>query len=248
MRLGFSTLALFMEPMENILEKAEEDGFQLLEILCEGPYWPRRLLEDGAALEVFESFDLEILLHAPTIDLNPGSMNQGVREETERQMIETVELASRIGATTVTTHPGLVHRREERIRNAALKFAAETLRNCVAHAEDSSVRFSVENMPGRFSYLCNSPSELEEFSEECGSYVTVDVGHANTTGFLEDFLRMERIAHHHLSDNNGERDQHLPLGEGTVDLELLRGIDRGVIELNNYEGVIKSRRLLESFY
>jgi len=94
MRLGFSTLALFMEPLENILQKAEDDGFELVELLCEGPYWPRRLLQDGDSLEVFESFDLEVLIHAPTIDLNPASMNRGIREETGRQMVETIDRKS----------------------------------------------------------------------------------------------------------------------------------------------------------
>ncbi|MGB4611424.1 sugar phosphate isomerase/epimerase family protein [Methanothermobacter thermautotrophicus] len=245
MRLGFSTLALFMEPLENILQKAEDDGFELVELLCEGPYWPRRLLQDGDSLEVFESFDLEVLIHAPTIDLNPASMNPGIREETGRQMVETIELASRIGATTVTTHPGVVHRREDRIRSAALHFALETLGECVEYAEDLSIKFSVENMPGRFSYLCNNPAEHERFVEKCGSYATVDIGHANTTGRLQDFLEIKRTAHYHLSDNNGKRDQHLPLGEGTVDLKLLGSIERGVIELNSYDGVIRSRRILE---
>jgi sugar phosphate isomerase/epimerase len=245
MRLGFSTLALFMEPLENILQKAEEDGFELIELLCEGPYWPRRLLQGTDSLEVFESFDLEVLIHAPTIDLNPASMNPGIREETGRQMVETLDLASEIGATTVTTHPGVVHRREDRIRSAALHFALETLGECVEYAEDLSIKFSVENMPGRFSYLCNNPAEHERFVEKCGSYATVDIGHANTTGRLRDFLEIKRTAHYHLSDNNGERDQHLPLGEGTVDIKLLGSIDRGVIELNSYDGVIRSRRILE---
>ncbi|MGV8144195.1 MAG: sugar phosphate isomerase/epimerase family protein, partial [Methanothermobacter sp.] len=43
------------------------------------------------------------------------------------------------------------------------------------------------------------------------------------------------------SDNNGEKDQHLSLGEGNIDLNLLKGIDNVIIELNNYQNVLKSR-------
>jgi len=47
-----------------------------------------------------------------------------------------------------------------------------------------------------------------------------------------------------LNDNNGERDQHLPLGEGNFDLNLLNGVDNGIIELNNYQNILKTRDLL----
>ncbi len=38
MKIGFSTLALFMSPIEHCLEMAQKDGFEMIEILCEGPY------------------------------------------------------------------------------------------------------------------------------------------------------------------------------------------------------------------
>ena len=46
-------------------------------------------------------------MHSPTIDLNPASVNRGIREETERQLCESVDMAVAIGARYVTTHPGL---------------------------------------------------------------------------------------------------------------------------------------------
>ena len=86
MKIGFSTLALFMKSFEDFLDMATADGFQLVEILCEGPYWPRNILAQGEGLEVFSSYDVDVFLHAPTIDLNPASLNPGIREETMRQL------------------------------------------------------------------------------------------------------------------------------------------------------------------
>ena len=44
-----------------------------------------------------------------------------------------------------------------------------------------------------------------------------DVGHANTNGNVEDFLKLkDKIIHAHFHDNHGERDEHLPVGNGTV--------------------------------
>ncbi len=101
-------------------------------------------------------------------------------------------------------------------------------------------------MPNRYAYFCNSSEEHEFFVKEIGSYATVDTGHANTSDDTESFFKMKRIAYYHLNDNDGEKDQHLALGEGTFDLNLINGIDKGIIELNNYDNILKSRNLLLS--
>ncbi len=241
MKLGFSTLALFMKSLEEMLEIASKDGFQLIEVLCEGPYWPRKLLEDKLSIEPLESYDVELFLHAPTIDLNPASINKGIREETKKQTIETIELAHNIGATTITTHPGLIHRKEERIGNMALEFAKETLKDCSIYADDLGVKLFIENMPGRYSYLCNNPREHEKFIKACGCSATVDIGHANTTKEPENFFKIKDIAYYHINDNNGKKDEHLPVGEGNLNLKLLKNVKKGIIEVNNYKNVLKSK-------
>ncbi len=60
------------------------------------------------------------------------------------------------------------------------------------------------------------------------------------------FFKMNKIVYYHLNDNNGEKDQHLTLGEGNFDLNLLNSVDKGIIELNNYQNILKSRDLLIS--
>lgn len=246
MKIGFSTLALFAKPFEEWLELAMADGFNMMEILCEGPYWPRILLSASDGLDIFSSYDISLYLHAPTIDLNPASLNPGIRGETLKQLCETVELASKIGAEAITTHPGLIHRLEDRIRSMGLYYSIETLKNANSYAEDFGITFSVENMPNRYAYFCNNPEEHTYFTRKCSCQATLDLGHANTSGELKEFIKMPRIHYYHISDNNGEKDQHLTLGEGTLDLKLLDGIDKVIIELNNYQNVLKSREILLS--
>ena len=261
MELGFSSLSLFMKSLEEILEIATSDGFDLIEILCEGPYWPRNLLnkdnvENNMAvynpklkkmdLEIFDSYNIKVMLHCPTIDLNPASMNKGIRTETEKQTKETLDLASKIGAIAITTHPGLVHRREERIRNLAIEFAIDTLSNCQKYAEELGVTFSIENMPNKPRFLANTPEEHKFLVESVGSSATIDWGHANTHENPHEFLNIPRISYFHLNDNNGEKDSHIPLGEGSADFsyDFLNNVERGIIELNDYKDVLKSRKYI----
>ena len=247
MKIGFSTLALFMSPLEDCLKTATKDGFQLMEILCEGPYWPRNALEmDNKVYEAFYSYDVDVFLHSPTIDLNPGSLNPGIREETLKQLKETIDFAVEINAIAITTHPGLIHRFEERVRNYGMDHAIETLKNVNDYALERGIKFSVENMPNKYAYFCNSAEEHQFFINECGSYATVDTGHANTSEDVGAFFKMDKIVYYHLNDNNGEKDQHLTLGEGTFDLKLLDKVDNGIIELNDYQNILKSRQLLLS--
>ena len=247
MKIGFSTLALFMSSLEQCLETASKDGFQLMEILCEGPYWPRNVLAaDKNNFEAFYSHDIDVFLHSPTIDLNPGSLNPGIREETLKQLKETINFAVEIDAKAITTHPGLIHRFDERVRAYGVKHAIETLTKANDYAMERGIKFSVENMPNRYAYFCNSAEEHNFFIDECGSYATVDTGHANTTDDVKSFFKMKKIAYYHLNDNNGEKDEHLPLGDGNFDLNLLNGVDKGIIELNSYQNILKSRDLIIS--
>lgn len=243
MKIGFTTLSLFMKSFEEWLEIATRDGFNMMEILCEGPHtWPRTALSfDLDVFSIFESYDIDMYLHAPTIDMNPASLNPGMREETLVQIKETIDMAVKIGALAITVHPGLIHRLEDSIRDMGKYYAIETLVAANQYAEDRGVVLSVENMPNRYAYFCNNVQEHTYFLNECGTRATIDVGHANTNGDIKSFLEMDGICYYHLSDNNGEKDQHLALGEGNIDLKLLKNIDRIIIELNNYENVLKSR-------
>jgi len=237
-----------MGSFDQFLEIASKDGFQLIEILCEGPYWPRNvLMVNTIDFEIFDSYDIDIFLHSPTIDLNPASLNPGIRQETLLQLKETIDLAAKIESSIVTTHPGMIHRLEERVRNLGMHYSIETLKEVNEYSEEVGINFSVENMPNRYAYFCNSSAEHQLFVDRCGCYATVDLGHANTTANPASFFNINNILYYHVSDNNGKKDQHLTLGEGSLDLEILSGIDKVVIELNDYENVLKSRDLIISF-
>jgi sugar phosphate isomerase/epimerase len=47
-----------------------------------------------------------------------------------------------------------------------------------------------------------------------------------------------------VSDNDGRQDQHLPIGKGTIDWDELRGINKAIIEVNDYKAVKESRDAL----
>jgi len=236
MKLGFTTLAMFTQPNSDIIETAKKYEFEMIEILGEGPFFKNDNLE-------FANTDLEICIHAPTVDLNIASLNTGIRKESIKQMKDALNYGSKINATALTLHPGQIGRNEERIRKYALELAIESIGELVDY---SNIIVSVENMPERFSFLGNKVEELERIQNETGCGLTVDVGHGNTCGNCEDFLDLKNISYCHLNDNNGIKDQHITLGEGTLDLNLLKKVDKGIIELNNFDNVLKSKEVIKN--
>ncbi|ADP77373.1 Xylose isomerase domain protein TIM barrel [Methanothermus fervidus DSM 2088] len=247
MKLGFSTLALIPKPLNQILKIFSKSKFELLELLCDGPYWPRNLLKKiDEIIEIFSSYDLKLYVHAPTVDLNIASLNEGIRNESKVQIKESIQLAAELDAKAVTIHPGYVKRPDKHLRDLAVKYSKNSIHECQEYAEEIGMKLCIENMPNRNIYLCKNVNEYLEFIEECNSCATIDIGHANTSGQLKEFMKI-KACYHHINDNDGKKDQHLPLGEGNIDLKYLKFIKNGIIEVNDYKKVLKCKEVIQKF-
>ena len=235
MKLGFTTLALFMQTNNDIINLAKKHGFEIIEILGEDPFYEK---DNGE----FRNCGLDIRIHAATVDINIASLNKGIRNESVKQMIQCGLYAESINAKTITVHPGIIGRNEPHLRKMALELAAESVGEII---DGTNVEISVENMPVREKFLANKVEELEMIQNETGCSLTIDTGHGNTCGNLEEMLDLKNITYCHLNDNDGVKDQHITLGEGTLDLNLLKKIDTAIIELNNFDNILKSREVIE---
>ena len=239
MKLGFSTLALFMKSNDEILETARKKNFEMIELLAEEPFYQK---ENN---EIFRNCGFDIRMHAPTVDLNIASLNTGIRRESVNQMVECGQYAEKIGVKTITIHPGKIGRIDSRIRKYALEMAVESIGEII---DCTNIEVSVENMPVRKSFLANTTEELERIQTDTGCYLTIDTGHANTCGNLQEMLELKNISYCHLHDNDGEHDQHKPLGEGTLNLDLLRKIDYGILENSSMSNILRSKSVIDSLY
>jgi sugar phosphate isomerase/epimerase len=85
----------------------------------------------------------------------------------------------------------------------------------------------------------HSPEEFNKLFDETGLNnvgIVLDVGHANIEGTLDSFLDKcpERLVELHLSDNMGEQDQHLGVGNGKIDWKNLTTKLRNI----NFNGIV----------
>jgi sugar phosphate isomerase/epimerase len=240
--ISFSSSALVDRPFDWAYQ-LEDLGYTGWEIVNEG----RQRLTDETlpdALEIAETTDLVITIHLPYSDLNLASMNRPIWEETLRQMKKCLSLASDFSRLAVA-HPGHLSPLGSQMPDKAWEQNILGLQEICDHAAELDMMVAVENMVNIEALFGRTPEELVGIIENVGRDnlgFVFDVGHANTNGNVDQFLKLKDLmVHAHLHDNMGRRDEHLPLGKGTVDWQIV--IDR----LNGYGGrfVTESRSLEE---
>ncbi|MDI3502189.1 MAG: hypothetical protein PWR13_1208 [Archaeoglobi archaeon] len=232
----------------------EEAGLDGWEIVDEGA---QKLNEENIKLfrDALSSTNLELSVHAPFSDLNLASLNEGILEETRRQILESLERAHEIEAEVVVIHPGHYSPLGLQLPDKVWEHCVESFIRISKKAEELNLKACVENMTNVFMMLCRNPEEVSELIEEVSSenlWIALDVGHANLNGNLFDFMKLSKIAHMHVHDNNGKEDEHLAVGEGNVDWRRfareLKKIDftgAMTLELRTIEEAVRSMRFLE---
>jgi sugar phosphate isomerase/epimerase len=196
------------------------------------------------AKQIAQTTNLTITIHLPYSDLNLASLNQPIWDETVRQMKSCLDLASSFARLAVV-HPGHLSPLGVQMPDAAWTQNILGLREICDHAEDLDMRIAVENMVNMPALLGRRPEEIrgiiETVDRENLGFI-LDVGHANTNGNVEKFLELkDMVIHAHVHDNHGERDEHLPVGNGTVPWSKVAAA------LKDYQGriVTESRSLEE---
>lgn len=229
--ISFSSSALIDGPFDWAYQ-LEELGYTGWEIVNEGM---QRLTDEtvDAARKIAETTNLVITIHLPYSDLNLASMNQPIWEETVRQMKSCLDLASDFVGLAVV-HPGHLSPLGMQMPDAAWEQNILGIRTICDHADELGMTIAVENMVNMPALLGRVPSEIVgiiETVDRDNLGFALDVGHANTNGNVSEFLALrDRIIHAHIHDNHGIRDEHLPVGFGTVDWKMV------LFAFNGYRG------------
>jgi sugar phosphate isomerase/epimerase len=217
----------------DLLRQIAEAGFQGLEIFCSRSHFEyvskSEVQEIGRALA---DHRLKLAsLHAPTSrDLSAtreGGQPLSICEVERVRRIEAmdelkraIDVAEEIPFSRMIFHMGGARETSDpRKRDAAFS----SLEHLILHARHLGVTICVENTTSEMG----APSYLRSFVNEtrlAGLRFNFDIGHAH----LADGAEENRIAESfeplrelvtgvHVHDNHGEKDEHLPPYEGTID-------------------------------
>jgi sugar phosphate isomerase/epimerase len=236
-KIGISTWAYqdlsLDEALERIISLSDN-----AEILCEA----RHSLLDPSNLDALESFSLKYTVHGLITDVNIASIHDAIRSASVELHRKAVEASAVAGASVYVVHPGFAS--WPFYRDQALQSLDKSLVDLRLMQDEFGISIGVENMP-KSDWLFYSRPGLDLK----GLGTVLDIGHANTCGSLDAFLVEKDISHVHLHDNAGCSDDHLPLGQGSINfgpvLEMIRikGIS-AVLENKSEAAIFESLKVL----
>ncbi|BCS52473.1 sugar phosphate isomerase/epimerase [Geobacter sp. SVR] len=178
-----------------------------------------------AQARLLHTAGLATTIHAPFLDLNPGALDHTIREATRLRFRQTFQAARILQPRAIVFHPGYDDLRYGDKRMAWLENSVDFWREFIPIAREIGCTIAVENIfekePSTLHAL------LETVDDPCFRHC-FDVGHWNmfTTVTMEDWFAElgPFLAEVHVHDNHGQADEHLPLGEGEIDFDLLFGL------------------------
>ncbi|MEM1578158.1 MAG: sugar phosphate isomerase/epimerase [Archaeoglobaceae archaeon] len=236
--------------VKEAFEFIADNDFDHIEILMDHPVYSLESLSYNELIELVWSYDIELLIHAPSTSTNFISTSDTMRRASYEEMRKVIYLADKCGAEVVTFHigwnPGFIN-------NGNFYFEASLfdkhnervlLEELKPFLKQSPVTLALENT---IAIEGGIERALNEILRETELALTLDIGHFNVQKcnfFLKNF---ERVANIHLHDNNGKRDEHLTLGKGNVNLNQfpLKSYDHYLtIETREMNSIIETRDYL----
>jgi sugar phosphate isomerase/epimerase len=161
---------------------------------------------------------IEVSVHGPVHDLNPGSLDVVVRDYTRHCYFKTLAVCRALGARSLVLHEGVNPLLPESALDKWLESSIRTWKPIVELAEQLPITIRLENM------FVPSPKHVVALKNGLASDsvgICFDIGHFNvySKASLSDWLNElgTDIVEVHLNDNMGTEDEHLALGKGTVD-------------------------------
>lgn len=215
-----------------ILGQIAGAGFQGLEIFCTRSHFEYSVKTEIQAMAgALEAHHLQLAsLHAPTsrdlsamresgTPLSICEVERVRRIEAMDELKRVIDVAEDLPYSRLILHMGGSRETADpRKRDAAFS----TLEHLILHAHHAGVTICIENTNSEMG----DPNYLRAFVDETrlsGLRFNFDIGHANLSDFPEG-ERIEKsfsplgdlISSVHLHDNHGEKDEHLPPYDGSI--------------------------------
>ncbi len=240
MQFGSSTMFFRELPVTRALEVIARASFAGAEVWIEH-LWRK----GGSPAEVkrrARELGLTLSVHATSYDVNICSTNPGIRRESIRQMVKSLQIAAQLGASTVAMHPGHFSSSRDTMADFWDPFV-ETLIPLDEKAAEYGLHIGMEAMEKRMLEFFVLPRDVLRLFERNWQAIglTIDLAHAQTAMNPLEYLAQipaSKIVHAHCSDNSPQQ-THMPLGRGRLDLPAaLAALHKkydGMVILEGYE-------------
>lgn len=218
-KICYSDLALLSNDILKNVNDLVEHGADKVELLMDGDKWDQSEMLFPQISSKLKDLSVEYTIHPPAWDINLTSENKAIREASYSEYMKAIQFASMIGASHVVIHPGFCFS-PVFDKKLAQQRATDYIKRLCEIAKPLNVKLAIENVGynGSSIFTQNEFISFLENMDEIAGYL-IDIGHAHLNEWdipqvLKDLKN--RILALHIHDNDGTSDDHLPIGEGTI--------------------------------
>ena len=227
-KIGMSSSAMIMADWLDALKVAAQNEFDAFEITCVFPSADPQDIKPEAladARKILQQNPMEICVHAPFFEINIAAYCKSIQKESIRIIETSIDLCHALDGKTLVVHngnytysiPGATRHNHPALEiQWSSNIAA--LKQINTYANDRGITVCLENIAINDTSIDRCFADLLEIREAVGDSLkfTLDMGHSRLFEGTAEGIRVldDAIGHIHLSDNFGEKDDHLPLGDG----------------------------------
>jgi sugar phosphate isomerase/epimerase len=220
--IGLSLLYCLGEPFDEMARHIPETRTRCLELVDDGLHVLDK--KKVAVLNgIKRSYDKKYTVHAPFVGINIALPPGPLLNATLRRLENSIKNADALECERWVFHPGLKTATSMFYPGMDWTRNLESVRLLIRFARKHGVEACIENIMEAF--VMKNVEEFRRFYSEIGEDVglVLDTGHANVMGQLESFLVefSNRIVHVHAHDNHGKSDEHLGVGNGNIDWNMV---------------------------
>lgn len=208
----FSSTLMWSATPKQIMQTAYNYG------ACGVELWAQQLdimdYDPSEFAHLANEYQLELLIHAKSWDLNFASLNEKIRQASLDELKLSLLLAKQVGATEITVHPPRITL--QNLRESSIKKGRCELEKLLDFADQLSISISLEIMEKIPKELVTTVDEYFCFVGELFPrlYTTLDIAHCDgEQEFWYYYDRLPCISKLHISNRKGKK-YHTPLAEG----------------------------------
>jgi sugar phosphate isomerase/epimerase len=212
-------------PLSDEIKTVAAQGFDYLELCLDPPNGLpdalRTKLAEIRSVLAGEGLGLPVV-HLPVF-VSLADIYPSVREASLNEVFKALDLAVEIVAKNAVLHPGYLTGLMNFAPDIGKRYASESMDKIFEKAVGYGITVCLENMFYFAGHMYRPEEFIEVLDRNPAFMMTLDLAHANIRapkGQAEAFVRIAhgRIGHVHVGDNNGQGDDHLPVGAGRVDI------------------------------
>ena len=245
-KIAMCSSSMIMADWLDAFKTAAEDDYDAFVVTCVFPSADPQDIKLEAldeAREILKKTPMEICVHAPFFEINIAAYCKSIREASIRLIESSIDLCHALTGKALIVHNGdytydIPNATRHNHPALEIQWAAniDALKQINAYANDRGITVCLENIIINATSIDRCYEDLLEIRQAVGDSLkfTLDMGHARLSQGTAEAIQTlgGAIGHIHLSDNFGEKDDHLPLGDGNTDYSDYVGF------LKNFENVI----------